>query len=78
MQGIASAPSPSRPKGEPLTRRIWHLALALELALAVRRERRMLLGLDDRTLRDIGFGRSEAYTEAQRSFWDIPIDRLRL
>jgi uncharacterized protein YjiS (DUF1127 family) len=48
------------------------------LALEVRRERRMLLSLDDRVLRDIGLSRCEAWAEAHRSLWDIPHDRLLL
>jgi uncharacterized protein YjiS (DUF1127 family) len=54
------------------------LILALELALEIRSERRMLLSMDDRALKDIGFNRGDAYAEAHRSFWDIPVDRLRL
>ena len=51
---------------------------ALGLALHVRRERRMLATLDDRSLKDVGFNPSDASVEAQRSFWDLPVDRLRL
>jgi uncharacterized protein YjiS (DUF1127 family) len=58
--------------------RVWYLILVLELALEVRRERHMLLSLDDSALKDIGFNRGKAYAEARRSFWDIPSDRLRL
>ena len=53
-----------------------HMVAAIELAIAVRRERRMLRGLDDRALKDLGLnGKAEA--EANRPFWDLPIDRLR-
>ena len=52
--------------------------LAFELALQVRRERRMLLSMDDRALKDVGFNRGDAYAEAHRSFWDVPVDRLRI
>jgi uncharacterized protein YjiS (DUF1127 family) len=41
--------------------------------MTVARERRQLMQLDDRMLRDIGIGRSEAYAEASRSFGDLPI-----
>jgi uncharacterized protein YjiS (DUF1127 family) len=78
MPSIATVlSSSSRPARIPLARRIWRPAAALALALKVRRERRMLLRLDDRTLKDIGFNRGDAYAEAYRSFWDVPIDRLR-
>ena len=56
--------------------RIAHLMGALELALQVRRERRTLLGMDDRTLKDMGLN-GAAYAEANRPFWDVPTDRLR-
>jgi hypothetical protein len=58
--------------------RIRHLVLVLELAPQIWRERRMLLGMDDRALNDIGFSRSDAYAEAYRPLWDIPRDRLHL
>jgi uncharacterized protein YjiS (DUF1127 family) len=51
---------------------------SLELALQVRKERRLLAGLDEHTLKDLGFNRGAAYAEAGRSFWDVPIDRLRM
>jgi len=52
------------------------MVAAIELAIEVRRERRMLRGLDDRALKDLGLnGKAEA--EATRPFWDLPIDRLR-
>jgi hypothetical protein len=60
-----------------LVRLFWRLPLALGVAMKVRRERRMLLGLDDRALKDMGFDRGTAHSEAQRSFWDVPVDRLR-
>jgi uncharacterized protein YjiS (DUF1127 family) len=58
--------------------RIRHLILVLELASQIWRERRMLLGMDDRALNDIGFSRSDAYAEGHRPLWDIPRDRLQL
>jgi uncharacterized protein YjiS (DUF1127 family) len=48
---------------------------AVELAIEVQRERRMLRGLDHRALKDLGLnGRADA--EADRPFWDLPRDRL--
>src|SRR5262245_57559058 len=52
--------------------RIGRLVDAIELAIEVRRERRMLLGLDDHTLKDLGLARGDAYAEAARVCWDIP------
>jgi uncharacterized protein YjiS (DUF1127 family) len=49
----------------------------IELALQVRRERRTLLGMDDRMLKDMGLN-GTAYAEATRPFWDVPADRLYL
>jgi uncharacterized protein YjiS (DUF1127 family) len=42
----------------------------------VRRERRVLLGMDHRMLKDLGLN-GVAYAEATRPFWDVPADRLR-
>ena len=38
-------------------------------ALERRRERRMLLGLDERMLRDIGISRADALREGGKPFW---------
>jgi uncharacterized protein YjiS (DUF1127 family) len=54
------------------------LIFALDLALTVRRERRELVRMNDRALKDIGLNRSDAYAEARRPLWDIPRDRLLL
>ena len=54
--------------------RIGRLLDAIELAIEVRRERRMLLGLDDHTLKDLGLARGDAYAEAVRACWDIPAE----
>ena len=51
----------------------WRRAFArLAACLAVARERRELLDLDPRALRDIGIDRLDAIQEARRSFWDLP------
>lgn len=39
-------------------------------ALRARRTRRELMEMDGRMLSDIGIGRAEAWTEAQRAVWD--------
>lgn len=78
MSSIARARPPYRAGRVRIAGGIRRLICVLDLALEVRRERRMLLSMDDRALKDIGFNRSKACAEACRSFWDIPIDRLRL
>jgi uncharacterized protein YjiS (DUF1127 family) len=40
-------------------------------ALAIRRERRALMTLDDRMLADVGLSRTDAYREAHRPLFDI-------
>ena len=40
--------------------------------LAIARQRRDLLALNDDALKDIGINRVEAEREAYRGFWDIP------
>jgi uncharacterized protein YjiS (DUF1127 family) len=49
----------------------------LELALQVRKERRTLQQLGDAGLKDIGLTRADVDAEWHRSFWDVPVDRLR-
>jgi uncharacterized protein YjiS (DUF1127 family) len=55
---------------------ITRLIRTIELALQVRRERRMLLGMDDHMLKDLGLS-GIAGAEASRPFWDVPRERLR-
>ena len=43
----------------------------------VRNERRALMELSDAGLKDLGLNRSDVDGEAARSFWDVPVDRLR-
>ena len=47
------------------------------LALRVRAERRRLLSLDEGALKDMGFNKGQAQVEGSRSFWDLPVDRIR-
>jgi uncharacterized protein YjiS (DUF1127 family)/cyanate permease len=75
---IARALPPCRPGLVGVVGGVRRLIFALDLALDVRRERRMLLSMDDRALKDTGFNRGEAYAEARRPLWDIPRDRLLL
>lgn len=59
-------------------RRISNLFSRLALAMQVRRERHMLQSLDARTLKDLGFNRSDVHAEGERAFWDLPVDRIRM
>jgi uncharacterized protein YjiS (DUF1127 family) len=43
--------------------------------LRVARERRMLAGLNEHQLRDIGIDEATAAAEAARPFWDLPASR---
>jgi uncharacterized protein YjiS (DUF1127 family) len=49
----------------------------LDLALTIRRERHDLAGLPPHLLRDIGLTDTEASTESQRPWHQIPLNRLR-
>ena len=40
--------------------------------LDVARQRRQLLALDERKLKDVGISRIDALREANRQFWDLP------
>ena len=51
--------------------------LSFELALQVRKERRSLQQLGEAGLKDIGLSRADVDAEWHRSFWDVPVDRLR-
>jgi uncharacterized protein YjiS (DUF1127 family) len=70
------APAPGRADGVRIAGRILGLIFILELALDVRRERKMLLRMDDRALKDIGLSRCDAWAEGCRSLWEIPRERL--
>jgi hypothetical protein len=56
-------------------RRVGHWVGFLVVAMAVARERRALLQLDDKALKDIGLGRADAYAEGSRPFSDVPTSR---
>jgi uncharacterized protein YjiS (DUF1127 family) len=55
-----------------LGRRIGRLADFVMRAGEVARQRRALMRLDDRMLKDIGASRADAYREGSRSWWDLP------
>ncbi len=59
-----------------MAKEIARLIRTIELAFQVRRERRMLVGMDDHMLKDLGLS-GIAATEASRPFWDVPLERLR-
>ena len=72
----------------PWERTAWSIrhALARQVALALdrllrwhdlARQRRELLALDERMLKDIGITRAEAEREADRPFWDPAAERWR-
>jgi uncharacterized protein YjiS (DUF1127 family) len=44
----------------------------IRLALAVRRERKALVELDQHLLNDLGLDRQTAISEARRKLWDVP------
>jgi uncharacterized protein YjiS (DUF1127 family) len=35
------------------------------------------MSLDQATLKDVGFNKGQAQCEASRTFWDVPVDRMR-
>jgi uncharacterized protein YjiS (DUF1127 family) len=74
MSGIARANSSGRDR--VVRASSTRLIRTIELAFQVRRERRMLLGMDAHMLKDLGL-RGIAEAEASRRFWDVPRERLR-
>jgi len=78
MSNIALSSQRSWPGLAQFGRSLTRVMLGIGVVLQVRRERRELLGLDEKILKDIGFNRGDAHAEANRSFWDVPVDRLRM
>jgi uncharacterized protein YjiS (DUF1127 family) len=72
MSSIATTASPGRLARTG--RRVVRLLRTFELVLQVRHERRLLLAMDDGTLKDLGL-HGTAYREAMRPIWDVPLDR---
>lgn len=56
---------------------VTRLCERIALADAVANERRMLAGLDQRMLRDLGIDPATADAEARRGYWDLPATRCR-
>ena len=56
------------------TRSLSRFANYFLACLRVARQRRQLLKLDDRALKDIGISSADADAEATRGFWNIPED----
>ena len=56
---------------------VWSAWVHLQFINRVWRERRMLAGLDDRALKDIGLNRADVAQETGRSPFDLPRRRNR-
>lgn len=61
-----------RAKGSLREFSLSRVARFLLEAARVRRERRRLLTLDDRMLKDLGLSRGDVHAEASRSLFDVP------
>jgi uncharacterized protein YjiS (DUF1127 family) len=77
MTGIALAPARLAGAFTRQGERMARLVGRIEHAMQVRRERRLLLGLGDGMLKDLGLDRGSAYAEGTRPFWDVPADSAR-
>ncbi len=75
MTNIAFARTRTQHGSVQFGRRISQLFLSIELALQVRRERRMLAGLSDSMLKDVGLTRADVHRETGRALWDVPVQR---
>lgn len=74
---VANYPAGDRSPLKPtiagnLRRRLFRFLQHFVTCLEVARQRRQLLTLNNRTLKDIGISRVDALREAERDFWDIP------
>ncbi len=77
MPCIASVPAHTGPRPCVAGRGTGSRPQDCRRADAVRAERRALMRLDDAALKDMGFNKGQAQWEAGRTFWDVPVDRLR-
>jgi uncharacterized protein YjiS (DUF1127 family) len=77
MSSIACCSASPSPRASSIGARLRHLLNKLAVAITVRAERRALMSLDETILKDMGFNTGQAQSECGRSFWDVPVDRLR-
>lgn len=77
MSNTACTPACPRRGLASATRGLFSVLGVIGLALQVRAERRRLLSLDEGALKDMGFNKGQAQGEGSRSFWDLPVDRIR-
>lgn len=55
--------------------KLANAVLWVERAFRTARERRQLMALDERGLKDIGLSRADAHREWSRPLWDLPPER---
>jgi uncharacterized protein YjiS (DUF1127 family) len=77
MSSIAYCPAPPSTRPVADASRLGAFFRRIALAITVRAERRALMSLDETALKDMGFSSGQAHREYGRSFWDVPVDRLR-
>ena len=77
MSSIAYCPAPSGSRSLSIGARVRVIFRKIAVAIAMRAERRALMSLDRAALKDMGFNSGQAHREYGRSFWDVPVDRLR-
>jgi len=72
VQHAARHPVSAKRWVRAIQRSLANLATILAAAENVAAQRRQLLRLDDRALKDIGITRAQAEREARRAYWDLP------
>jgi len=79
MGPASDMPHPACPhlEREPRLTRATRAVAWIEAAFRTLRERRQLMALDERALKDIGLSRADAHREWSRPFWDLPRARQR-
>jgi uncharacterized protein YjiS (DUF1127 family) len=69
---MCDALQPSRGSVRPFSwTSLWY---RVERIIEIRRQRRALMALDERMLKDVGLSRTDAWREANRSLLDLPED----